>query len=70
MWDLVAEASERWQEDVGSEKQRRRVKHTGTTDKGVVLSFPLSRGLVLHGNLLVGFDGHYAPCGAVASAMG
>lgn len=41
MWDLVAEASEGWQEDVGREIERR-VKLAGTTDKGVVLSFPLS----------------------------
>lgn len=42
MWDLVAEASEGWQEVVGRETEKRRVKHAGTADKGVVLSFPLS----------------------------
>lgn len=33
MWDLEAEASERWQEDVGRDAERRRVKHTGTSDE-------------------------------------
>lgn len=39
VWDLVAEASEGWQEDVGRETEKARA---GTADKGVVLSFPLS----------------------------
>lgn len=49
VWGLVAEDSTWWQEDVG----RRKVTQTGTTERGVVLSFPLSWSSLLYEVLTV-----------------
>lgn len=49
VWGLAAEDSKWWQEDVG----RRKVTCTGTTDMGVVLSFPLSWSSLLYEDLMI-----------------